>query len=115
MASPRSSLYATPQAVSIPNLSADDEDLKSADPRVMAEHLLARFSKDKLYSRIGGRSMVALKPLRGSPFDYTSKDYADQAKDPNCKKPYGAHIFNISASAYTHALRGGMDQSIVLL
>ena len=59
--------------------------------------------------------MVALKPLRGSPFDYTSKDYAEQAKDANCKKPYGAHVFNMSASAYMHALRGGMDQSIVLL
>lgn len=59
--------------------------------------------------------MVALKPARGSPFDATSKDYAAQAKDPNCRKPYGPHVFNIASSAYHHALRGRMDQSIVLL
>lgn len=115
MASPRSSLYAISPSVSLPNSSASSEELVSADPRVMAEHLLARYSKDKLYSRIGGRIMIAMKPLRGSPFDYSSKDYAEQAKDANCKKSYNAHVFNISASAYMHATRGGMDQSIVLL
>ena len=94
---------------------AEVEDVSSADPNLISQHFLARYSKDKLYTRIGGRSMVALKPVRGSPFDYTSKDYAEQAKDPHCTKPYSAHVFHISASAFLHAMRGGMDQSIVLL
>jgi hypothetical protein len=113
MTSPaRSSSYSS---VSRAEGANDGEEIVISDSLGIAQQLSSRLAKDRLFTRIGGRCLVSVRPSRGSPMDVLSKDYAMQAKDANTKQPLPAHAFHIASSAYLHALRASTDQSIVLL
>jgi myosin heavy subunit len=106
----RSSIYNPPDG------SLDDEELINSEPDTIAQQLASRLAKEKLFTKIGGRFMISLRPSRGSSVDSLSKEYARKAKDSaSAKHPLPAHVFNIATSAYIHAQRTTMDQSIVLM
>jgi myosin heavy subunit len=106
----------------VPADSVDIDEILSKDSNVVAQQLHSRVLKDKPFTRIGNRLIVSVRPSRGLSLfsDDSSKEYAQQAKEVaksnQTQSPQPLpHVFNISASAYLHALRGKMDQSIVLL
>jgi myosin heavy subunit len=109
MSSARSSIYNPPDS------SFDAEELLNSEPNAIAQQLASRMAKEKLHTKIGGRFMIAVRPNRGSSIEALSKEYALKAKDANSKQTPPAHVFNISTSAYIHAQRTTMDQSIVLM
>ncbi|KAH6598617.1 hypothetical protein BASA50_003653 [Batrachochytrium salamandrivorans] len=93
----------------------------------VATCLLQRLAKDHMYTRIGCRSLVAVRPARplASNTDAASKEYTDahraaptatQASNSNLKTASLApHVFGIAVSAYSHMVRLKVDQAIVLL
>jgi myosin heavy subunit len=103
----------------VPADSVEADEILSKDPKFIAQQLYSRLSKDKPFTKIGNRLMVSVRPARGLSLfsDSSSKEYAQNAKQvskPN--QPFAPpHVFNVSASAYMHALRAKMDQSIVLM
>jgi myosin heavy subunit len=107
----------------VPADSVDIDEILSKDSNVVAQQLHSRVLKDKPFTRIGNRLIVSVRPSRGLSLfsDDSSKEYAQQAKEVTKSNQTQSttqplpHVFNISASAYLHALRGKMDQSIVLL
>lgn len=108
----------TPSRASIYNaadVALDAEELANSDPNTIAQQLSSRLAKEKLFTKIGGRFMIAVRPNRGSSVDALSKEYALHAKDSASKKKLPAHVFDIATSAYIHAQRTTMDQSIVLM
>ncbi|KAI8902781.1 chitin synthase-domain-containing protein [Globomyces pollinis-pini] len=95
------------------------------DPTLIAQSLLARSLKDKVFSSIGTRSLVSIRPNRGLSLfsDTTSKQYAQDAKEISKTNNYNTntntqslppHVFHISAAAHLHATRAKLDQSIIL-
>jgi chitin synthase len=96
--------------------SIEVDELYSNDARIIADQLAKRAAKEKLFTRLGNRCIVSVKPSRGLAIfsDSYSKDYALKARELN-EQPLPPHVFTISTSAYFHALRAQIDQSIVLL
>lgn len=112
MSSPkRSSIYASPM---VSDGVAEIEEVKSSEPQEIARQLASRLAKDRLYTRVGGRCMIAVRPSRAVPNDALSKEYVVQTKNATSKR-LPAHVFDIASSAYFHAQRASIDQSIVLL
>ncbi|KAJ3254350.1 hypothetical protein HK103_007232 [Boothiomyces macroporosus] len=102
----------------------EGDEIPNNDVNTITSFLQSRLSQDKVFTRIGSRCLVAVRPARGLPIfsDTTSKEYAEDAKTPSKQTNYNQpvqqlapHAFEISASAYLHALRAKMDQSIILL
>ncbi|KAI9359285.1 chitin synthase-domain-containing protein [Zopfochytrium polystomum] len=96
----------------------------------IVSNLNARLAAGDLYSRIGGRCLVAVNPCRASPpssetVDASSKAHAAWSRltDPTKKRSTlfaetgvpEVHLFDISTQAYSHMARGQEDQTILLL
>jgi myosin heavy subunit len=102
--------------------------------------LAARLAKDQMYTRIGSRVLVALRPQRAlatnsdaaskefaergsktesnmyEAFDNSTKEYSQIARNSKTAEAEAPpHVFDIAASAYWHCIREAADQSIVLL
>ncbi|KAI8924380.1 chitin synthase-domain-containing protein [Entophlyctis helioformis] len=103
---------------------ASTSEPASLSPAVVAANLLLRLAKEEPYTRVGHRSLVAVRPPRALAkcSDAASKDYAETAKalptttNPNAKATVQPpHVFGVAASAYTHMARQKLDQAIVLI
>ncbi|KAJ3417367.1 hypothetical protein HDV05_004832 [Chytridiales sp. JEL 0842] len=88
----------------------------------IVSNLRARMANNLPYTRIGGRVLVALNPAKPAllPSDAQSKAHAAHARSTNPAKAQsselpGAHLFDLSASAYYHMARGQEDQAILLV
>ena len=94
---------------------SDGDVIRVRDPNAIATGLTARITKNKPFTRIESRCMIAVRPTRGLPLysDQTSKIYAEKSK--SLSPIEGAHVFDISSSAYHHAIRAKTNQSIMLL
>ncbi|KAJ8322906.1 hypothetical protein O5D80_008429 [Batrachochytrium dendrobatidis] len=107
------------------NKQTDTQPIQTLTTADVAICLSQRLSKDLMYTRIGNRALVAVRPARSlaSNTDAASKEYADVYKTtlapsahPHSKITSQApHVFGIAASAYQHMLRSSVDQAIVLL
>jgi chitin synthase len=95
----------------------EHDELSSKENSTIVDQLAQRAGKEKYFTRIGSRCMVSIRPSRGLVIfsNSTSKEYALISKLGSKDKTLPPHAFNISASAYLHALRAKIDQSIVLL
>ena len=93
----------------------DADTLTVRDPSAIAQELAAKIAKDRPFTRIENRCMISVRPMRGLPLysDTQSKVYAEKSNASSSND--GAHVFDISASAYYHAIRGKANQSIILL
>jgi myosin heavy subunit len=104
-----------------PDMSTDGEEITSKDPMQIAQQLQSRVMKDKPYTKIGNRCIVAVRPTKYLSIntDKASKEYAQNAKKVSNQistaQAQPPHVFGISTSAFFHAVRGKLDQSIVLL
>ena len=91
--------------------SNESDEIKESENIV--KQLVARLQKDKVFTKVGNRCMISLKASKKLPIfsTETSKLYANNFN----QQTLPPHVFNISQSAYLHALWLKVDQSIILL
>src|SRR5690348_16493714 len=99
----------------------DRHDLTNVTPipseADIVETLQSRYSRDAVYTRMGARVLVSVNP--GTPLsnvnDATCNEYVAEYRDTSGKRRIlEPHIFQLTANAYLHMRRTGLDQSIVL-
>lgn len=93
----------------------DDENLHGRSD--IGPLLIKRLQKDKIYSLIGDRVLIAVKPQRPVA-KYSledSKKHALKAKSADSHSKLEPHIFDFAQRAYWHCLRELQDQSLVLM
>ena len=111
----RSSVYATATEPNLEAVEPVDDLVQLSEPVTateIAKQLAVRFRKDNVYTRIGSRCIVSVRPARLLPrfSDAASKEYAENVNSPSLSP----HVFSIASSAYNHMRRDSRDQSIIL-
>ncbi|RKP06231.1 P-loop containing nucleoside triphosphate hydrolase protein, partial [Thamnocephalis sphaerospora] len=100
--------------------SLDRHNLAALDAPSAADvvqMLQDRYSRDTVYTRLGARALVAVNPGRvlSSVNDATCDEYVAECRDTSGQRRIlEPHVFQLTASAYLHMRRTGVDQSIIL-
>jgi chitin synthase len=83
----------------------------------IVQTLQDRYSRDTIYTRLGARAIVSVNP--GQPLsnvsDATCEEYVAEYRDTSGQRRIlEPHLFQLTANAYLHMRRTGVDQSIIL-
>ncbi|KAI9591605.1 chitin synthase-domain-containing protein [Syncephalis fuscata] len=85
------------------------------DPEVV-QTLQDRFTRDLIYTRLGARTIVLVNPgqVLSNVSDATCEEYVAEYRDTSGQRRIlEPHLFQLTANAYLHMRRTGVDQSII--
>ncbi|KAI9591321.1 chitin synthase-domain-containing protein [Syncephalis fuscata] len=99
--------------------SLDRHDLVALDTPKDADIVQAlqdRYSRDTTYTRLGSRAIISVNPDRtlSNVNDATCEEYVAEYRDTSGQRRIlEPHLFQLTANAYLHMRRTGVDQSII--